>query len=159
MVLNKNFCPTPTPLIHRRVKHRQRTKITKQCVLSPPHWFSTQNSEYQNWKGNKYFILTIIELGPPGSESSTGSQNFMLPVIKSWNKPRDSSLPWNCASIIRIASIPMKTKTNLQCFNYLKILYTLNYAISLVVGQNGSSKTSGKIDENLGLFSRAPFFE
>ena len=29
LALTKTFCPTPPPLIHRRFKHRQRTKINK----------------------------------------------------------------------------------------------------------------------------------
>ena len=69
--LNKTFCTTPPPLIHRRFKHCQRTK---QCFLL--HRFSTQNSQYQYGKAHKYSILTVIELGPPVSKSSTGSQNF-----------------------------------------------------------------------------------
>ena len=31
--VNKTFYPTPQPLTHRRSKHRQRTKIIKQCFL------------------------------------------------------------------------------------------------------------------------------
>ena len=52
-------------------------KLIKQCLLPPPHRLSTQSSQYQNWKANKCSILTLIELGPPVLESSTGSQNFM----------------------------------------------------------------------------------
>ena len=48
LALNKTFCSTPPPLIHRRFKHRQRTKINKQCLLPPPHRFSTQSSQYQH---------------------------------------------------------------------------------------------------------------
>ena len=32
----KTFCHTPQPLTHRRLKQRQRTKLTKQCLLHPP---------------------------------------------------------------------------------------------------------------------------
>ena len=63
LVLNKTFCPNPQPLTHRRLKQRQRTKINKTMhslpSLSPPHQFSTQGSQYQNWKANKYSILTV----------------------------------------------------------------------------------------------------
>ena len=58
-------------------------KLTKQCFL--PHRFSTQSSQYQYWKARKYSILTVIELGPPVSESSTGSQQFMPPLILNTN--------------------------------------------------------------------------
>ena len=88
LVLNKSFCPTPPPLIPQRLKHSQITKITKQCFLPPPHWFSTQSSQYQNLKANKWFILTVIELGPPVLESSTGSQNFRPPLIFNTNGNR-----------------------------------------------------------------------
>ena len=56
LALNKTFCTTPPLLIHRRLKHYQRHKLTKQCFLSRPHRFSTQSSQYQNWKVNKYSI-------------------------------------------------------------------------------------------------------
>ena len=45
--------------------------------MSLPRRFSTQSSQYQYWKTSKYFILMVIELRPPVSESFTGSQNFM----------------------------------------------------------------------------------
>ena len=34
--LNKTFCPTPPTLIHRRFKHRQKTKINKTMLSSSP---------------------------------------------------------------------------------------------------------------------------
>ena len=36
LTLNKTFCPTPPPLIHRRFKHRQRTKINKNNAFCLP---------------------------------------------------------------------------------------------------------------------------
>ena len=97
--LNKTFCLTAPPLIQRRFKHRQRTKINKTMLpykhttWNPrgvfvgflPHRFSAQSSQYQYWKANKYSILTVTELGPPVSESSTGSQRFMPPLILTTN--------------------------------------------------------------------------
>ena len=45
----------------------------------PPIQLSTKSSQYQNWKANKYSILTVIELGPPVSESSTRISKFYTP--------------------------------------------------------------------------------
>ena len=36
LTLNKTFCPTPPPLIQRRFKHRQRTKINKNNAFCLP---------------------------------------------------------------------------------------------------------------------------
>ena len=36
LALNKTFCPTPPPLIHRRLKHHQRTKINKTTLAASP---------------------------------------------------------------------------------------------------------------------------
>ena len=41
-------------------------KLTK-CFLPRSHRFSLQSSQYQYWKANTYFILMVIELGPPVS--------------------------------------------------------------------------------------------
>ena len=85
LALNKTFCPTPPRLIHRRFKHRQRTKITKQCFLPPHHRFSIQSSQYQYWKASKYSVLTVIEIIPRVLEFSTGSQHFMPSLILNTN--------------------------------------------------------------------------
>ena len=77
LALNKTFCPTPPPFTHRQFKHRQRTNINKTMLSASHHRFSTQSSQCQYWKANKYSILTVIELGPPVLESSAGSQNYM----------------------------------------------------------------------------------
>ena len=134
---------SPPPLIHQRLKHRQRTEINRKMLSVSPsmvlHKDHNIRIEKQRW------LLTVIELGPTLSESSTGSQNFMpladpehkfhktgienwLPIgfslrsswlrtlfitllnhwqgivrfYKSWNKPGDVSLPWNCASVIEL---------------------------------------------------------
>ena len=74
LALNKIFCPNPQPFTHRRLKQRQITKINKAMLTDlslppspppppPPHRFSTQSSQYQNLKANKYSILTVNELG------------------------------------------------------------------------------------------------
>ena len=42
--------------------------------------FSTQSSQYQIWKANMYSILTVIELGPPVSKSSTWISKFYDPT-------------------------------------------------------------------------------
>ena len=56
-------------------------KLTKQCCLPVTHRFSKQSSQYQYWKAHKYSILTLIELGPSVSESSTRSQQFVPAMI------------------------------------------------------------------------------
>ena len=81
--LNKTFCLNPQPLIHRRLKQRQRTKINKTMLSAPsrcPLRFSTQSSQYQNWEANKYSILTVNELGPPLLESSAKISKFYAPT-------------------------------------------------------------------------------
>ena len=60
-------------------------KLTKQCFLPPHHRFSTHSSQYQYWKARKYYILMVIELGPPVSESSTRSKQFIPPLILNIN--------------------------------------------------------------------------
>ena len=87
LALKKTFCPNPQPLTHRRLKQRQRTKIKTMlsAFLPPPspHLFSAQNSQYQNWKANKYSVLTVNELGPWSHQ--LGSQTFMLPLVLNTN--------------------------------------------------------------------------
>ena len=99
LALNKTFWSTPRPLSHGRFNTVKEQKLTKQCFLS--HRFSTQSSQYQYWKARKYSILTIIELKPPVSESSSVSQQFMPPLILNTNfikreskigYPQDSTL-------------------------------------------------------------------
>ena len=46
----------------------------------PPHRFSTQSSQYQNWKANKYSILTVNELGPLVLESTARISKFYAPI-------------------------------------------------------------------------------
>ena len=36
LALNKNFCPTPQPLTHSRLKHHQITKINKAIPSASP---------------------------------------------------------------------------------------------------------------------------
>ena len=43
-------------------KRIKEEKLTKQCFLLLPHWFSAQGSECQYRIASKYSILTIIEL-------------------------------------------------------------------------------------------------
>ena len=86
LALKKPFCPIPPPPIHQRFKHRQRTKINETVLLtSPSSVFHTKFTMSVYWKASKYSILTEIELGPPVSESSTGSQHFMPPLILNTN--------------------------------------------------------------------------
>ena len=47
---------------------------------SPPHQFSTQSSQYQKGKANKYFILTVMKLGLLVLESSAGISIFYAPT-------------------------------------------------------------------------------
>ena len=125
---SNTFCSNPQPLIYRRLKQCQRTKINKTMLsASPfplaPHRFSTQSLQYQNWKGNKYSIKTVNELGPPVLESSARISKFCAPTDSehkfnkteienwlpimgrafrlSWNNPGNNSIPWNCASVLK----------------------------------------------------------
>ena len=74
---NKTSCNIPPLLTHQRLKHSQRTKINKTmlCVFLL-HFFFVQSSLYQNWKTNKYSILTVTELCPSVSESSARITKF-----------------------------------------------------------------------------------
>ena len=78
MLFQLTLKKAPPPLIHRPLKHHQRTRINKTMLSAPPppHRFSTQSLQYQYWKVNTYSILTVTELVPSVSESSTGSQTF-----------------------------------------------------------------------------------
>ena len=82
--LNKTFCPTAQPLTHWWLKQCQRAKINNTVLSwpspSPSHSFSTQSSQYQNSKANKYSILTVNELGLPVLESSTRISKFYAPT-------------------------------------------------------------------------------
>ena len=52
----------------RQLKHPQITKktTTKKLMLpASPYRFSTQSSQHQAWKANKYSILTVTELWLP----------------------------------------------------------------------------------------------
>ena len=72
LALNKTFSLNPQPLTHQRLKQHQRTKINKRMLAVSylsPHGFSTQSSQYQIWKANKYSILKVNELGLPLLES------------------------------------------------------------------------------------------
>ena len=85
LVLNKNFCPAPRPLIHRRFMYRQRTEINKTILsVSPSSVFHTKLTT-SVLKKSKYSILLITKLGPPVSESSAGSQHFMQPLVLTTN--------------------------------------------------------------------------
>ena len=70
--LNKAFCPTPPTLIHRRFKHRQKTKINKTMLSSSPSSFFHTKFTTSVLKSKQLFHPTKTELGPPVSESSTG---------------------------------------------------------------------------------------
>ena len=67
--LNTTFFPTPQP------------HATPKCfVLHHPKRFSTQNSQYQNWKATESFSLTVIEVGPPVLQSSIRISRFYIPT-------------------------------------------------------------------------------
>ena len=90
LALNKTFFSNPQPLTHRRLKQRQRKKISKTMLsahlLPPPHpphlshRFSTQSSQCHYWKTSKYSILTVNELGTPVLESSARISKFYAPT-------------------------------------------------------------------------------
>ena len=73
---NKTSCNIPPPFTHQRLKRNQRTKINKTMPSTFPLHFFAQSSLYQNWKINKYSILTVTELGLWLSESSTRITKF-----------------------------------------------------------------------------------
>ena len=70
-------------LTHRQLEHPKTTKINKIMLLPPPHWFPTKSSQYENWKTNKYFILTLIGLVLEVLESSTRITKFKSPLLLS----------------------------------------------------------------------------
>ena len=83
LALNKTYCLNSQPLTHWQLKQRQRTKISKTMLSAPslpPHWFFPHSLQYQNWKVNKYSILTVNELGPPVLESSARISKFYAPT-------------------------------------------------------------------------------
>ena len=89
--LNKTYSLPHRPSSTEDSSTAKEQKLTKQCFLQ--HRFSMQSSQYQYWKARKYSILTVIELGPPVSESSTGSQQFMPPLILNTNfRKRESKI-------------------------------------------------------------------
>ena len=77
--------PPHHPLFTDDSNTAKKHKLSKQCFLPPLHRFFIQSSQYQYWKASKYSILTVIVLGPPVLDSSTWSQNFMLPLILNTN--------------------------------------------------------------------------
>ena len=81
LALNKTFCPTTPLFSHRQLNHPHKTKINKIILSATTHRFFTQRSQYQNWKANKNFILTLIELGCQCRSSLLRSQNFMPQLI------------------------------------------------------------------------------
>ena len=83
LAVNKTLCPNPQLLTQRLLKQRQRRKINETMLsapLPPPHRFSTQISQYQNSKANKYAILTVNELGQPVLECSAKILKFYAPT-------------------------------------------------------------------------------
>ena len=57
---------------------------------------SSQSSQYQNWKANKYSVLTVIELGLPVSETS--------PRISKFDTPTETAPKFNKTEIEKIAT-------------------------------------------------------
>ena len=128
LALNKTFCPTPPPLIYRRLKHHQKTKISKIMLsASPSSVFHTKLtiSELKS----KYSILAIIVVGPPVSEYSTGSQNFIPPPIRNSNFiKRESKICYPYDSIWDRLDWELALITTTLCSTAngesLKVLYT-----------------------------------
>ena len=79
--LNKTFFPTPDPSFIDDWSSAKEQKLTKQYFLPPPHRFSSQSSQYQNWKLNKYSILTVIDIEAPVSESSNRISKFYASTV------------------------------------------------------------------------------
>ena len=101
--LNKTFCPTST-IIHQRFKHHQREKLTKIHFLPPPHWFSTQSSQYQYWTANKVFH-------PDGNRTWTISRSSqLLKTLCHCPPPPHTSLKKHCSFCLFAVSVKMKTK-------------------------------------------------
>ena len=76
LALYKTFCNTPTPSTTDDWSTAKEQKLTKQCFMPPHHRFSARRPQCQYWKANKYSILTVTELEPPVSESSTRIWKF-----------------------------------------------------------------------------------
>ena len=73
-------------VLTERKLERTRSRIKIMLSASLSLVFFTQSSQYQIWKGNTYSNLTVIELGPPVSESSTRiSKFYMTPLILNTN--------------------------------------------------------------------------
>ena len=76
----------------KAIKNKNKNQTNTFCLLFIV--FFTQSSQYQIWKANTYSILTVIELGPPVSESSTriskiydppnSEQKFYKTRIENW---------------------------------------------------------------------------
>ena len=62
---NETFYRIPPAFIHRQLKHPQITKKKKLMLPASPYRFSTQSSQNQAWRANKYSILTVTELWLP----------------------------------------------------------------------------------------------
>ena len=65
-----DFLSHPT-IPHPTKAPPKNKKLTQHYFRPSPDRFSTQSSQYQNWKANKCSILMVIESGPPVSDSST----------------------------------------------------------------------------------------
>ena len=61
-------------------------------LSTSPYRFSTQNSQYQNWKANKYSILTVTVLRPPVLKSSARFQNVTSLFYSTWLTPKTKRL-------------------------------------------------------------------
>ena len=91
LALNKTFCLTLQRLTHRRATpHLHSTakiqKLTKQCFLPPLIGFPQKVHNITIEKQIKYSIITIIELGPPVSESSTSLSIAPIDTEHKFNK-------------------------------------------------------------------------
>ena len=80
LALDTTFCLTPQHITHRRLKHRQGTKINKTMLSSSPSSVFHTKFTISELKSNKYSILTVSELGPPVSESSTRISKLYIPT-------------------------------------------------------------------------------
>ena len=66
-------------------KRKLERTIIKIMLSASLIGFFTQSSQYQIWKANTYFILTVIELWRSVSESSIRTTKFFDPLILNTN--------------------------------------------------------------------------
>ena len=134
-------------------------------LSASPHLFSTQSLHYQNWKSNKYSIITVIELGPPVSKSSTRISKFYAPTDSEQKFHKTGIENWLPIGFERKLAVATNTLCSTANGKGLKVLYTHSQLLeqpwrhftSLKLCNCGSSQNPGVTKGNHQLDS-PPFF-